>query len=484
MPERVSTGGLRARRWILTGSAVVLVAAAAGSGFVLPAPAAPAPAEQSLVLGRSRQVCTVPSPLPTGTTARLGVVVGPGVSGRVTATPLGRNSSLVSIDANGKGDAAATAVTKTTVLQAQGQTGAATAGTVLATASAGADQGISSLPCVTPSTQSWLVGLASDDDHSSEIELTNPDPTQATADLRFYGADGELSTPGSQGLVVAPTSSRTVGLAGLLPRGANGPIAVQVTTDQGRVAALAHLTSRSQDQPAGAAWFAGQDATARQLVIPGVAGGAGRRSLQIANPGVRRAEVTVQVLGADGAFAPAGADTIDVDSQSTATADLDKALQGEPVAVLLRSDQPIAASVAATSSRSKAAADVAIHPAATPIRGTAAAGYAFSASSDGQLVLSNAGSGAAQVQVAAVDSTGRSRLQRTVRVDGRSTARLDLPARTDGSVVLRTDAAQVYAGVVLSQSSGSVAGLAGQPVVSNPAARQSGHAELDPTTGR
>ncbi len=137
--------------------------------------------------------------------------------------------------------------------------------------------------------------------------LTNPDAGQAEVDLRFYGRNGLVVVPGSPGLVIDGGSSRTVSLDTLVT--VEGPLTVSVRASTGRVSAVA-LARRSVDfEPTGADWQLSAVAPARSVVIPGIPEGAGTRTLVVANPGTDRATVSVNVLGVDGAFAPAGAET-------------------------------------------------------------------------------------------------------------------------------------------------------------------------------
>lgn len=459
---------------------VVVTAATALSGLVLPVQS-PTPASTGPVaLGRQTTVCPVQPA--AGRTSRLGAVVAEGVeTGRLVGTRLDSADRVVELDR--AGSAQLVTVDDTVLVRTEGGFSAGSGGAVLTTTPTGGARGISLAGCQAPGTEHWFTGVAASAAQSTRLLLTNPDATEAEVDLHFFASDGPVGAPGSLGIVVSGTKTVEVSLTGLLPGSVKGPVAVQVGASRGRVTAYAQSTYRDNVQPAGDAWAAPMPTPTTTMVIPGVPGGDGERELVLANPNERRAQVSIEVLGADGTFVPADNATIDVNAQSTASARLDSALDGEAVALRLTSDQPVAAAMVSTSSRSEAAADVAVQSVGTPIRGLALLGYAFGPDLTGRLLLSNNGDQPATVQFGARTFEQADRGSESVTVAPGSTATVELPDDRSGFVTVRSDNPAVYAGIVLSQPSGPVAGLATAALASSAAGASDLQVSMDPRTG-
>lgn len=478
-PTRDSERTRPVMRWGVLGGGVVLAAVAAASGLVVPSQSVTPGAQQAVVVGRTLSVCSAPK---DATNTLAAVVAEQAGAGTLTGTAVGKQQAELSLEHPG------TATEKTLrdpmVLGTTGSFGANSGGAVLATATSGPETGLSILPCVNPTSDGWFSGLASDDNQSSTVVLTNPDPTQATVDLHLYGTDGQVAAPGSLGIAVPQHSTRVVDLAGLLPQPHKGPLAVQVSTSVGRVAMVAHTSYRVAHQPAGAAWTMGQETLSEELVLAGIPAGAGPRVLTLGNPGQLRAHVTVQVLGADGVFAPADSPTVDVDAQSTAAVDLASALHGEAVAVRLTSTQPITAAMVSTATRKGAAADVAVQPSTPSIRGVGLAPYGVVSGVQNQVVVSNAGAASATVRVRASSFDAKPLVDKQVTLGPGATATVDLPGDAAGFVSVETTSDQVYAGVTHAATGGKVASLATSPVLSALGRRVQAHARMDATSGQ
>lgn len=460
--------------------AVVVTGAAALSGLVLPSQS-PTPLDnRPVVLGRQLTVCPVQPG--DGRRSQLGAVVADGVdAGRLVGTTLDSDRAVVELDTAASADQLN--VGKAVVLRTERGFSAASAGAVLTTARTGGAQGISLAGCQAPGTEHWFTGVAASATQSTRLVLTNPDDAEAEIDLHFFGADGPVGAPGSLGIVVPGSTGKEISLTGLLPAGVRGPVAVQVGASRGRISAYAQSTYRNNLQPAGDGWAAPMPTPQTSLVIPGVPGGAGSRELVLANPNARRTQVKVEVLGADGTFVPADNATIDVNAQSTGAARLDGALDGEAVALRLTSDQPVTAALVSTSARRDAAADVAVQSPAAPIRGLGLHGYAFGTDLDGRLVVSNAGDQPATVEVDVRTFDLAEQPVDPLTLAPGTTAVVDLPDASSGFVAVRTESPAVYAGVVLSQPSGPVAGLATGAVVSAVAGAAGSQVSMDPRVG-
>ena len=170
---------------------------------------------------------------------------------------------------------------------------------------------------------------------TSDLLLVNPDPVSVAVNLTFLTPKGVRSVAGARGLVVQPKSSRVVPLSVLA---GSGPAAVGVSTDSGRVLALARpITGTS---------FGAQPAQSPQRIssLPAVPKGAGKVTLLLANPGARDASVDVAGLTRSGRIDLAGAQQVTVAAQQTLSLDITKAVAGEEMGLEVSSDQPIVSS--------------------------------------------------------------------------------------------------------------------------------------------
>jgi len=369
------------------------------------------------------------------------------------------------------------------VLQGKGVMATAGGAAVLSAATDGEQQGLMAVPCQPPRTSSWLVGVGASQDYRSELVLSNPDDSQAEVSLRYYGRNGLVVVPGSPSLVVPARSATVIALEPLVE--VEGPLSVAVRADEGRVAVLARDLASSELRPAGADWHPASVAPNTRTVIPSVPAGEGERELFVANPGTIRAEVRIEVLGQQGSFAPAAAETVEVPPESTASVPLTDGLAGAPGAIRLTSATPVTGALLSRSSRESATPDVAVQPAAEPMSSTGLVAVATTNLADSELVLSNDGDTevSASMEVLSYDGVTLRRDDILLSPGSTSTRALNSPA--PAYLVIRArGASHVYGGVVLSQPEGEQAGLATVGVGSADVASRAPKVVSDPSVGR
>ena len=139
--------------------------------------------------------------LPHRRRSRLAATAPPGASGQlagIIAQRSVKDVSVLSADALGNRQPAAAAVMNYT-------------------ATDGDLQGLAAAACQTPSNDLWLTGANTAVGRTSLLNLTNASTTPATVSLELYGKNGQIKAPGSRGLLVAPKSTRSIVLAGLVP---------------------------------------------------------------------------------------------------------------------------------------------------------------------------------------------------------------------------------------------------------------------------
>lgn len=292
----------------------------------------------------------------------------------------------------------------------------------------------------------WFTGAGGGVDHHSVLYLTNTDEGTATVDVSVHGATGSVDRAGTRGMAVAAGETVKLPLADVAP--GSDELTVQVTATRGRAVAAVLDTVTIADGEA-REWLAPSAPPAEDVVLPGVAAGAGRAQLLVTNPGDQQAIVDLQVLTEDGAFVPLGSEQVSVDPDSIETVDLTKALKGRAAAVHLRAEVPVTGAV-----RSTAGGDT---------------GYAFSAApqsspagvvvpggrSEVQLVTDDE---PASLEVVAFGSDGSRRASKPVTVPASGMRLVALPAGTAYAVVLPGS------GPVHVAATSSGPGLAVQPV--------------------
>jgi Family of unknown function (DUF5719) len=293
------------------------------------------------------------------------------------------------------------------------------------TAASGDLKGLWLAACSPPSVEQAFVGLVADATHTVSLLITNPDPTQATVDVAFYGAKGRITTQGSRGLTVLGDSTRQLALAPLVSGG--GAITAIVTASQGRTATYARVTGS-----AGADWVASSTSAATSTTIAGVPGGTGARSLVVTNTSDRRTTVSVDVLSATDSFAAAGAESVSVEAASTVTIPLDQALRGDVAGLRITATQPVVAALWSTS----ADGDLAVTPARAAFQGRSVVPLIAGS----VLVASNPGTAAASLTVTLRNGASIIETQ-TLTVNPRTT--LQVPMTTGTAVELSTTSADL-----------------------------------------
>lgn len=233
----------------------------------------------------------------------------------------------------------------------------------------GADRGLSMASCVRPGAAHWFAGVTStpagsDSLGQAELVLINTDAVDAAVDVAAYGADGPLIAPGSRGIVVPSRTGRVVPLGPMVS--ASQPVAVHVSTSQGRVVALIRQRWAVQGRPSGSDWLPPTVEPAFDVVIPGIPPGAGSRELALVNPGERTASVALQVLGEQGPTAIAGLETLTLPPRTSRTVPLTAGLNRAAAGLRLRSDQPVTAAVVSGSGGAVGSADSSVQVATPP----------------------------------------------------------------------------------------------------------------------
>ncbi len=378
-PARSAEG--RTPLWLAAGSAVALVLA----GTLVPATPPPAALDTG-AQARVSRVCFT-----TDAGAQLGVGANGAGLGRAA---LGAPTAVTEVAAPG-----VLPLDKDPVrLSAPRAT--AFAGIVSASASAGADQGLSLAPCAPARSEHWFAGVRSQADATADLVLVNTDAAEAAVNVDVLGPDGVLPAPGGRGVTVPGRSQRVLPLGPLVD--AAGPVTLHVDASAGRVAAIVRQRLFTGPAPAGSDWLAPTAPPAAVVVVPAVPGGPGARTLVIGNPGDRTAQVTVEVLGPEVAYAPVGVERLDVPAGATRSFALDQALAGKAVALRLTGSREVVAAV-----ESRTAGDLALSVGALPFAGVSPVTVPVPAGVRVAVTVANPGAAPVAVEVTATDPAGQ-----------------------------------------------------------------------------
>jgi len=184
---------------------------------------------------------------------------------------------------------------------------------------------LAAVACRPMRSDQWFTGVGAGAEHTSVLQLVNPDTGPAVADVTIYSSTGPVEVPALRGVGVAAQSSATFDLSQVVPR--RGDLTVRVQTSRGRLGVS--LLDRDVDLATGVVtsdWLAPQAAPARENTLLGLTRGAGARTLQVTNPGDDEVVVTLELITPRSVFAPEGVEPIRVPPRSSATRPLEDLL--------------------------------------------------------------------------------------------------------------------------------------------------------------
>ena len=331
-------------------------AGAAGSGTGTPGTGRPTTGD--VAVARAAAAC--PDPVASGSSVTRLALAAPGPlpssgagsaaankPGRaVLASPRAGAEALLDTvaPASAAGDAEATPAGPM-VARGTGRSAPGLAASQLTRSSDVAGRGLAGVTCAPSDTDFWFVGSGAVVGQRGRVYLTNIEAAPAVVDVTLYGPDGPIEAPDGRGVAVAPGRQEVRLLDALAP--GTTRFAIHVHARQGRISAAVRDQQVEGLTPLGTDWVPPARPPARVVRVPGVPGGAGERHLQVVAPGTADGIVRVRLVGASGAFTPAGLDVIEVRAGSVTDVDIAEYAGGEPVTVELESDVPVTAGVLA-----------------------------------------------------------------------------------------------------------------------------------------
>lgn len=431
------------RRITQIATPLVVIALIGVGGAFLPVMATPAAAPPNAV-GETSLSCPAFSEATSGSKT----AVAPG--GQVSIAGVGGTTPQVQA-----GDVAV--VANKAAVRLSGATNVSFGGSSLVSAASGPTRGLMLAPCRAPATEAWITGVTSNDSTVTDLVLTNLDQDEAAVDLTFYGADGQQIVAGARGVIIDPTSQRTLPLASLVST--KEPFTVNVTTSQGRVAVVARETQWQGSTSVGSDWVAPSE-LGSTVVVAGVPGGAGARELVITNPSDRSTTASISALTAEGTIALEGADQLDIPAQSTRTIALESGLQGEAAAIRVTADTAVTAAVRADSATAGATSDIAIVGTGSALPARVSLAVPAGTSGKVQLLLSNAGDADATVTVGFADGAGAHGSLKEVSVVKGGSVAVDAPSFAATMVTIASSQPEIRAALVVRATLGKVQAIA------------------------
>jgi hypothetical protein len=399
---------------------------------------------------------------PDAAKARVGAVVGPVKGGQALVADLKSGHALSTLATPGVTWSTSPPDAGAVVIRADG----GIAGGFVAEQTTRTKKSLTGVRCTEPRIDQWFLGPGPAAG-TVDLLVTNVDDVAASVDVTALSNEGSLDTTDGRGLEVEPHSTRTIKVG----RSADGlgslaapadTIALHVTATTGRVAAAVHEDLGKK----GADWVPVTAAPSTRVVLPGIPGGNGHRTLLVAVPGETDARIKVQIVTASGAFAPEGQDTIDAPAATVSTADLEGGFSDKAGAIVLSSDQPIVAGFVATGD------DVSFGAATAPLAG----GGASADARDGSTLVLTAPQAAAKVRVTPVSAQGPGT---PIEVQVGAGRTLEVPQSQDGALIQPLPGSgPVYGARVMLAKEGDQRLLTILPIVATP-----GTVQLPPVLG-
>jgi hypothetical protein len=232
---------------------------------------------------------------------------------------------------------------------------------------------VAAASCAKPHSDQWFTGVGAGPTHDSFVELVNPNPGPAIADLTVLGDSGPVDAPQLRGIAVAGHASKEIDLGDVMPT--QGALALHAVVERGQVAVsvrdrAAHLIGTGQNDD----WLPAQLRPAKRALLLGAVPGSGSRQLTVANPSGNEVTATIRLVTRSSTFAPDNAPSVDLGPQSVSQVDVGKLLDSAtasgavglqviatgPVTVSLRSVVDGDLSLSAPSQRTGAATSVVV----------------------------------------------------------------------------------------------------------------------------
>ncbi len=274
----------------------------------------------------------------------------------------------------------------------------------------GSRRGLASLSCTAPTTSAWFVGGATTVGSFAELVLVNPGDVPALVDVGVWTADGPADPRPGRGVPVAARARTVLPLDRLAPD--RDLLALHVVATRGQVSPALRVVRSDGRTPLGTDWVPPALAPARDVVVPGLPSGPGRRTALLSNPGPDDATAELALVTADGELP---LDPVPVPAGTSVGLDLSEQLADTPGALRVRGDVPLLAGALVVDRQDGPVREIAYSAGTAPLSGSALlADVRLSAPTEVTLLLTAPG-GDAVVEVVPLAAPGA--LPKPLRVE-------------------------------------------------------------------
>jgi hypothetical protein len=187
---------------------------------------------------------------------------------------------------------------------------------------------LTALDCTPVAASQWFTGVGAGPTHASILELTNPNPGPAVADVDVLSDEGPLDVPALRGIAVEGRSHVRLDLGAVVPR--TGDLALRVVVERGQLGVA--VRDRGEQLAGGTTtedWLPAQQRPALRNLLLGVQPGSGRHTLTVANDSDDQATATLRLVTDGSVFSPAGQRPITVPPHTVVRTVLDDLLSSD-----------------------------------------------------------------------------------------------------------------------------------------------------------
>lgn len=285
--------------------------------------------------------------------------------------------------------------------------------------------GLRAVDCPATSSDQWFTGVGAGAEHTSVLELHNPDEGPATATITVLGQSGPVGAGGAlRGVSVAGGSTVRIDLGSEIPK--REELALHVTTDRGRLAA----TVVDAFVPVGRGestkeYLPGQAEPATSNLLLGVPAQVDDPAVVVANTSDSASRVSLRLVTEESTFTPTDLEEVLVDPESVRRFSIARLLGSEVadgvVGIEVVSSQPVTAGF-----RGRVAGDlVTIVP-----QGPVTAPALVPVPTPGARLVLGGAVALGTVELTAYDAAGREVETRVVEVAPEVAADVAVPGRT------------------------------------------------------
>lgn len=284
--------------------------------------------------------------------------------------------------------------------------------------------GLRAVDCPATSSDQWFTGVGAGAEHTSVLELHNPDTGPATATITVLGQSGPVGAGGRlRGVSVAGGATVRLDLGSEIPK--REELALHVTTERGRLAA----TVIDAFVPIGRGettkeYLSGQREPATSQLLLGLPDGVDDPEVVVANTSDSASRVSLRLVTAEATFTPTELEEVLVDPASVRRFSITKLLRSD-VAEGVLGIEVVSSQPATASFRGRVRGDLLSMVPAGPVAEATLVPVAYPGA---RLVLGGAET-LGTVQVVSYDGRGREVGSKVVEIGPEAAVEVKVPGR-------------------------------------------------------